>query len=108
VLVDRGTFEYEDEVIPTRTLLLVNGEYVRYWLWSSPARLVELDEELDPQVGDFVYVRVDPKKPKRDKRGESHTPCFMRVIPKSEVVAAAEEAEASAAVDSADDDDPQY
>jgi hypothetical protein len=88
ILVDKGTYDHEDEAIPTRTLYRDDhGDYVKYFLWSSPQKLVELDVKLNPQIGDFVYVKVEPKRPKRDKPGESWIPCSMKVIPKAEIEA---------------------
>ena len=90
ILVEKGVFEYDGEVIPTRTLHRPDhGDYVRYMLWPSPAKLVELDNEHNPQIGDFLYVKVEKPRPKRDKPGESFTPCYIRVIPAAEVDAVA-------------------
>lgn len=101
VFVEKDEAEYEGRKIPVRIYhRLDHGDYRGIWLWDSPQRLRELHDELDPQPGDFVYIHVHAKRPKRDKPGEFWTPVDMKVIPAAEVNGAAAE------VDAADDYGP--
>lgn len=86
IFVEASTAEYEDKTIPVRVYHRPDhGDYRTLWLWDSPQRLRELHDELDPQPGDYVYIRVDEKRPKRDKPGEFWTPVSMKVFEKAAV-----------------------
>lgn len=103
VFVEKDEAAHEGRRIPVRIYhRLEHGDYRGVWLWDSPQRLRELHDELDPQPGDFVYIHVHEKRPKKEKPGEFWTPVDMHVTPATEVDAAAREVDAAAVVGNED------